>query len=41
MKSSALRRSAFHATGDAYADHAVHAVWFGQSLPLKLDQFRK
>jgi aromatic ring-cleaving dioxygenase len=28
-------------TDDAYADHARHAVWFGQSRPLKLDQFRK
>ncbi len=24
-------------TGDAYADHADHAVWFGAMLPLRLD----
>ncbi len=24
-------------TGDDYADHARHAVWFGQSLKLKLE----
>jgi DOPA 4,5-dioxygenase len=28
-------------TGDDYADHALHAVWFGQSLPLKLEMFEK
>lgn len=28
-------------TGDDYADHARHAVWFGRSLPLKLEQFRQ
>ncbi len=28
-------------TGDEYADHALHAVWFGQSLPLKLEMFRE
>ena len=26
-------------TGDSYLDHAVHAAWFGQSLPLKLEVF--
>jgi aromatic ring-cleaving dioxygenase len=24
-------------TGDPYADHAEHAVWFGAMLPLRLD----
>ena len=28
-------------TGDDYADHAIHAAWFGQSLPLKLEVFGK
>jgi DOPA 4,5-dioxygenase len=28
-------------TGDAYADHTAHAVWFGAVLPLRLDAFRK
>jgi len=28
-------------TGDDYADHAVHAVWFGRSLPLKPEVFGK
>jgi DOPA 4,5-dioxygenase len=27
-------------TGDAYADHAEHAVWFGAVLPLKLEVLR-
>jgi aromatic ring-cleaving dioxygenase len=27
-------------TGDAYADHAEHAVWFGAVLPLRLDVLR-
>jgi len=26
-------------TGDGYLDHAIHAAWFGQSLPLKLEVF--
>jgi aromatic ring-cleaving dioxygenase len=28
-------------TGDAYADHSDHAVWFGAILPLRLDVLRK
>jgi aromatic ring-cleaving dioxygenase len=28
-------------TGDAYADHTDHAVWFGGVLPLRLDVLRK
>ena len=28
-------------TGDDYADHANHAVWFGEVLPLRLEMFRK
>jgi aromatic ring-cleaving dioxygenase len=28
-------------TGDAYADHTDHAVWFGDVLPLRLDVLRK
>lgn len=28
-------------TGDSYADHAEHAVWFGAVLPLRLDVLRK
>jgi aromatic ring-cleaving dioxygenase len=28
-------------TGDAYADHAEHAVWFGAVLPLKLEVLRR
>jgi aromatic ring-cleaving dioxygenase len=28
-------------TGDAYADHTDHAVWFGDMLPLRLDALRK
>jgi aromatic ring-cleaving dioxygenase len=27
-------------TGDAYADHAEHAVWFGAVLPLRLEVLR-
>jgi len=27
-------------TGDAYADHTDHAVWFGAVLPLRLDVLR-
>ncbi len=27
-------------TGDAYTDHATHAVWFGSILPLRLDVLR-
>jgi len=27
-------------TGDDYADHTDHAVWFGAMLPLRLDAFR-
>jgi aromatic ring-cleaving dioxygenase len=26
-------------TGDAYRDHAEHAVWFGAVLPLRLEVF--
>jgi DOPA 4,5-dioxygenase len=26
-------------TGDAYADHTRHAVWFGAVLPLRLEAF--
>jgi DOPA 4,5-dioxygenase len=26
-------------TGDDYADHARHAVWFGEMLPLRLEMF--
>jgi aromatic ring-cleaving dioxygenase len=28
-------------TGDAYADHTDHAVWFGGMLPPRLDVLRK
>jgi DOPA 4,5-dioxygenase len=28
-------------TGDAYADHTDHAVWFGGVLPLRLDVLRE
>lgn len=28
-------------TGDDYADHAHHAAWFGEVLPLRLESFRK
>jgi len=28
-------------TGDSYADHAEHAVWFGAVLPLQLDVLRR
>ena len=28
-------------TGDSYADHAEHAVWFGAVLPLRLDILRR
>ena len=28
-------------TGDAYTDHAVHALWFGAVLPLNLDVLRR
>jgi DOPA 4,5-dioxygenase len=27
-------------TGNAYADHTDHAVWFGSMLPLRLDVLR-
>ena len=27
-------------TGDAYADHGEHAIWFGALLPLRLDVLR-
>jgi aromatic ring-cleaving dioxygenase len=26
-------------TGDGYLDHAMHAAWFGQTQPLKLEVF--
>ena len=28
-------------TGDAYTDHAEHAVWFGAVLPLRVEVFKK
>ena len=28
-------------TGDAYDDHAVHALWLGAPLPLRLDGLRR
>lgn len=28
-------------TGDAYADHADHAAWFGAVLPLRLETLRR
>jgi aromatic ring-cleaving dioxygenase len=28
-------------TGDAYADHTVHAAWLGDKLPLRLDVLRR
>jgi aromatic ring-cleaving dioxygenase len=28
-------------TGDAYADHARHAVWLGAMLPLRLDVLKR
>ena len=28
-------------TGDDYADHSSHAVWFGEVLALRLDALRK
>jgi aromatic ring-cleaving dioxygenase len=28
-------------TGDPYADHTDHAVWFGAVLPLRLDVLRE
>ncbi|HTT78917.1 MAG TPA: DOPA 4,5-dioxygenase family protein [Stellaceae bacterium] len=28
-------------TGDAYADHTVHAAWLGKKLPLRLDVLRR
>jgi len=28
-------------TGDAYADHTAHAVWFGAVLPLRVEVLRK
>ncbi len=28
-------------TGDSYADHARHAVWYGAVLPLRLDVLRR
>ncbi|MGH7248034.1 MAG: DOPA 4,5-dioxygenase family protein [Pseudomonadota bacterium] len=27
-------------TGDDYADHSAHAVWFGAVLPLRLEVFK-
>ena len=28
-------------TGDAYADHARHALWLGAMLPLRLDVLKR
>ncbi len=28
-------------TGNAYADHTVHAAWLGSKLPLRLDVLRR
>ncbi|MGH7934767.1 MAG: DOPA 4,5-dioxygenase family protein [Candidatus Binataceae bacterium] len=28
-------------TGDAYADHAEHALWLGRKLELRLDILRQ
>ncbi|MEK9797236.1 MAG: DOPA 4,5-dioxygenase family protein [Alphaproteobacteria bacterium] len=28
-------------TGDDLADHSTHAMWLGESIPLRLDQFRQ
>ncbi len=28
-------------TGDAYDDHAIHALWLGSKLPLRLDGLRR
>ena len=28
-------------TGDAYADHTAHAVWFGAVLPVRADVLRR
>ena len=28
-------------TGDNYADHSAHAVWYGAVLPLRLEVFNK
>lgn len=28
-------------TGDSYADHTAHAVWFGAVLPVRVEAFRK
>jgi aromatic ring-cleaving dioxygenase len=28
-------------TGDGYADHTAHAVWFGEVLPVKADVLRR
>ncbi len=28
-------------TGDDYTDHAYHAVWFGEVLPLRLETLRQ
>lgn len=28
-------------TGDDYVDHTAHAVWFGMTLPLRLEVFRR
>jgi DOPA 4,5-dioxygenase len=28
-------------TGDDYTDHATHAVWFGEKLPLNLEMLRQ
>jgi aromatic ring-cleaving dioxygenase len=28
-------------TGDDYRDHTVHAVWFGATLPLRIEVFRR
>ena len=27
-------------TGNAYRDHTAHAAWFGDMLPLRLEQFK-
>jgi DOPA 4,5-dioxygenase len=28
-------------TGDDLADHSTHAMWLGESISLRLDQFRQ
>ena len=28
-------------TGDDYTDHATHAIWFGEKLPLRLEMLRQ